>query len=68
MRMIRAKVVVAMATAVLIAPPLMAVATASDVGNGSSSCGTGELCYSKDYPATSYQRDYYYSGNDSESP
>jgi hypothetical protein len=68
MRVTRVRFVLGVATAVLCTPIFVAVAAASDVGNGSASCGRGEMCYSKDYPSSLYQRDYYYSGNDTAAP
>ncbi len=38
-------------------------ASAADVGDGKLACNKYEICFSKDYPASKYQKHFYYSAN-----
>jgi len=38
-------------------------ATAADVGDGKLACNRYEICFSKDYPASKYQKHFYYGAN-----
>ena len=61
-------VTVGAALVALCAQIIVAGQASADNGDNSGPCTNGEFCYSKDNPATNYQRDYWWSGNDSASP
>ena len=58
----------AAATSLVIGASCFAITTAradgTDFGDNIVSCNRGELCYSQDNPATSWQRDFWWSGDD----
>jgi hypothetical protein len=69
MRSSRFAVVLGTAIVTMCTPWFVVIAaTAADTGDNRGACDMYEICYSRDNPASSYQRHYYYSGNDSESP
>jgi hypothetical protein len=41
----------------------VAPAASADVGDGQRACNSGEICISADYPASRYQRHFWYAAN-----
>lgn len=68
MRIPRAVLALGASIVTLCTPAFVVAARAADVGDGQLLCNKYEICYSRDYPASSYQRDYYWSGNDTDKP
>lgn len=52
--------ILCVSTAALLGPISIA---AADSGDGRRSCNLGEICFSKDYPASSWQKHFWYAGD-----